>query len=70
MSEVTNLELKDEAGQKIFELQTKFVRYQLILDDDTRLEELIVALGGTLIPKPKAAKPVVRIPKLYSRDRK
>ena len=67
LSECGSVELlKDEQGAPMLEFRFKFVRYQLILDDDARTRQVFELLGGSLAPPQQIIEPP-KIPKLYAR---
>lgn len=62
LSDVLAVHIVEEKGERILELQTRYVRYQLILDHEARRNDIIDALRQV----PQAAQEPKRDVKLPS----
>ena len=67
LSELHNIERKAGTGigQDLLIMETRYIRVEVLLDDEARKQVLIEALGGKYTP-PSAPEPEkVKLPKLY-----
>lgn len=55
-------------GKPVVEIEFKFIRYRLVLDDEQKSRELLACLRQALAPKPEEKK-AVKLPHFY-RDKK
>jgi hypothetical protein len=67
MSSVVKMDVVEEKGVKVIELEFKFAKYQLILDDETNTKKFIELIMGKVIwpEKEKSEKENVKLPKFY-----
>jgi ribosomal protein L23 len=61
LSDVLAVHIVEEKGERILELQTKYVRYQLIIDNEARRQDIIDALSQIPQRQPEPKKEV-RLP--------
>lgn len=58
LHDVQAVRIVEERGERMLELQTKYVRYQLVLDDDVRRQQMIEALQSEPVRQQEQKKPV------------
>lgn len=61
LSEIIGIDVIEEGNIQIIDLQMKYMRYQLIIDDEQRKQELIKVLESLTSKKPKE-KPQPKMP--------
>lgn len=62
LSEIIGIDVIEEGNIQIIDLQMKYMRYQLIIDDEQRKQELIKVLESLTSKKPKE-QPQLKMPK-------
>lgn len=61
---------EDINGMKVIELEFRFARYRLVLDDKEKTQKLMeMFLGKIVWPKEEQEKAPVKMPKFYNRGR-
>lgn len=67
LSELHNIERVDGAGiaQDTLIMDTRYIRVEVLIDDEERLQRLIEMLGGQYAKPPEPPKEKVKMPRLY-----
>ena len=69
LSDIVKMDIVEEKGVKVIELEFRFARYQLILDDEENSKKLIEMIIGKIVwPKKEVEeKTAVKMPRFYSK---
>jgi len=72
MSDLVEMWISEEQGVKIIELEFKFARYRLFLDDEEKTKAFIEMLMGKIVwpEKEVAEKTKVKMPTFYHKQPK
>jgi hypothetical protein len=67
ISDVVHMRIDEDEhdGSPVIEMEFKFVRYRLVLDDPIHTEELRKMIAEILLTKPKEPGEKVELPKFY-----
>jgi hypothetical protein len=65
LSEMQQINIVESDGKLVLELQSKFIKYHLILDDESRKEQMINLLLN-IKEKEKKKMDEVKLPKFYN----
>jgi hypothetical protein len=69
VSRILEMQVVEEAGVKVIELQSQYARYRIHLDDPARNKMLVDMIVGDIVwpEEPKKVDGPVKMPKLYNR---
>jgi hypothetical protein len=67
ISDAINMFIDSDANNPLVEIEFKFVRYQLILDDPVKAAQLATLIREILSKKPQPKGEEMRMPKFYSK---
>lgn len=66
IGDVINMRVTEEAGVKALELEFRFARYVLVMDDEAKMKELVELLVGKLVwPEKKVEHRKTKLPTFY-----
>lgn len=70
LSDLVEMWISEEGGVKIIELEFKFARYRLFLDDEAKTKAFMELLMGKIIwpEKEVKEKPKVKMPHFYAKQ--
>jgi hypothetical protein len=72
LSDLVRMDILDIGGVKVLELEFRFARYQLILDDEEKTKQLVELFTGKIVwpDKGEKEKKEVQLPRFYSKGGK